>query len=111
MKQEKKTEAVIDRFISEVSVNGSGDLCPTVLAEIHGLRSHARDLARKLDAIMVAIAPPSCDVSTEYYRGRVEAFSAACGIIEDDTHGIASTGQRFEYDPQPLPLLNPGLEN
>jgi hypothetical protein len=30
-------------------------------------------------------------------------------LTADDTHGTDSTGQRFEYDTQPLPLLNPGL--
>jgi hypothetical protein len=30
-------------------------------------------------------------------------------LAADDTHGIDSTGKRFEYDTHPLPLLNPGL--
>lgn len=51
MTQAKRTEAIIDAFIAQVSVNGTNNLCPTVLNEIHGLRDHARDLAQKLDAV------------------------------------------------------------
>lgn len=79
-----------------------------IYRERDGAIKHARDLARKLDAIMIAIAPPSFDVSTEYYRGRVDAFSAACDVL-DPAHGIDSTGQPFAYDTEPLPLLNPGI--
>lgn len=51
------------------------------------LEDHARDLARKLDAIMIAIAPPSFDVGTEYYRGRFDAFSAACDVLDPEVVG------------------------
>ena len=38
-----------------------------------------------------------------------ENIDRLAALTADDTHGIDSTGQRFAYDPQPLPLLNPGL--
>jgi hypothetical protein len=57
----------------------------------------------------------ACLAEAERVGGQVEREIRAIvendAITTDDTHGIDSTGQRFEYDPEPLPLLNPGLEN